>query len=167
MAFDYNSRLINVLNVLVDNNTTTSAVDISNGLYTRINSDDIIAIDPELTVPRADRLPAIYVTIVSKDEEFAGLGATGIQKSPKLSTVYYNVLGIIGKYGAYEGQSTTLKDVYIIAHNIERVFQKEYKLSNTAMWCNPVSTEFSAPVKLGEGFAKAVLVRLQARYMFT
>ena len=124
MGFDYNSRLANVMTALTDYNTTTGTViDLSGSMTVRINSDNIMAIDPELTTPRADRLPAIYVTISNKEEEYSAIGATGINNNKKIATVNYNIFGIVGKYGGWEGQSTTLVDVYKLAQNIEAVFQ--------------------------------------------
>lgn len=166
MGFDYTSRLGNVLSALKDNNTTTSAVDLSNGLSERVNSDNIVCIDPEITTPRADMLPAIYITISNKEEDYAAVGATGVAGNLKNATVNYNIFTVMSKYGGYEGQSTTLKDLYKLCQNIEGVFQQEYKLSNTAMWCNPTSTEFSSPINIGDGFTKVALIKLQAKYLF-
>jgi len=166
MPFDYNANLTAVLNALKDYNTTTASPDLSSGLNTRVNNDNILGIDPELTSPRADRMPAIYVTISNKEEDAAAIGATGIGKTKKEATVIFDVWGVVGKYGGWEGQSVTLSDVYELAENIEGVFQAEYKLSGTAMFINPVTTEFSPVIELGESFAKIVQVRLEAHYLF-
>lgn len=166
MAFDYNARLLNVITALQDYNTTTSSPDLSSGLNVRIDNANILAIDPELTTPRSDRMPAIYVTIENKDEEYQGIGNVGSAGAMKNATVNFNIVGIVGQYGAWEGQSTTLSDVYKMSKNIESVFREEFLLSNTALYCNPLSTVFSPAIAIGDGFSKAVLVRLQAKYLF-
>ena len=166
MAFDYNTKLAAVIKALKDYNTTTSTPDLSSGLTSRIDDANILGFDPMLETPRADRMPAIYVMIDRKDEDYSALGSTGPSGSMKKAKVDFNIIGIVGKNGGWEGQSTTLADVYDLAENIEGVFQKEFKLSNTAMWCNPVQTDFGAAVKLGEGFAKVVVIKLRAEYLF-
>lgn len=172
MSFDYIVNLSAVTQALKDHNTTTASAttttspDLSDGLSERINSDNILETDPELTTPRADRLPAIYVMIANKDESAGGIGATGPGKVKKEALVEYEIFGIYGKYGGHSPHSELLTDVYKLARNIEGVFQAEHKLSNTALWCNPVRTEFSPALDIGEGFAKAVLITLQANYMF-
>lgn len=139
---------------------------ISLDLNVIVDDDNIFAIDPNLTTPRADRMPAIYVTIDNKEEEYAGIGATGATGAKKEATVMYNVYAVTGKYGGYEGQSTTLKDLYQLTENIENVFREEYKLSNTALWCNTANTQFSPTIDIGEGFAKVSLIQLEAKYLF-
>lgn len=168
MPFDYNSNLTAVINALKDYNTTSASPDLSDGLSERINNDNILASDPDIdwTAKRSDRLPAVYVMIATKDESMATMGLTGTSGVKKEARVEYQVFGIIGKSGGYSPHSELLTDVYKLAKNIEGVFQAEIKLSNTALWCNPTSTEFSAPLDIGEGFAKAVLIRLEAIYLF-
>lgn len=166
MPFEYVANINAILNVLKNHNTTTASPDLSNGLSERVDNDNIINSDPELVTPRADRLPAIYVMIANKDEEAAGLGATGVSGVRKHATVEYDIFAIYGKYGGGNAHSDLLTDVYKFAKNIEGVFQQEYKLSNTALFCHPKTTEFSPAIDLGEGFAKAILIRLEASYHF-
>lgn len=166
MSFPYNTNLTSVINVLKNHNTTTASPDLSDGLSERINNDDILATDPELVKPRATRLPAVYGLIANKDETSAGIGPTGPSGVKKQALVEYEIYGICRKQGGHSPHSELLTDVYTLAKNIEGVFQAEYKLSNTALWCNPTTTEFSPAVDIGEGFAKAVLIRLEASYLF-
>jgi hypothetical protein len=166
MPFDYDTNLNAVVNALKNYNSAGSSPDLSDGLSERINNVNILASDPELNKPRADRLPAIYVMISDKEETPEALGATGVSGTKKRATVRYDIFGIFGKYGGHSPHSELLTDIYKLAKNIEGVFQAEYDLSNTALWCHPVSTEFSPAIDLGEGFAKAVLVNLEAAYFF-
>lgn len=167
MPFTYATFLTNVYNCIKDHNTTTASPDLSNGLDVRIDDGNILKTDPEIEPPRADRLPAVYIRIADKTEESAGLGATGSSGVKKEAIVTYDVIGIYGKYGGWSPHSELLTDIYTMAENIEGVFQTEYTLSNTALYVNPIATEFSAPIDLGsEGFAKVVLIRLEAHYLF-
>jgi len=166
MPFDYSVNLNAVMNALKNHNTTTATPDLSSGLDERIDNDNILATDPELVPPRADRLPAIYVMIADKEEESETIGATGQTGVKKRATVHFEIFGIYGKYGGHSPHSELLTDIYKLAENIEGVLQAEYTLSNTALWCNPISTEFSPTIDIGENFAKAVLIRVEAVYLF-
>lgn len=166
MSFSYVTNLGKVINALKEHNTTTASPDLSTGLDIRINNDNILKTDPSIEQPRADRFPAIYVLINNKEEIYESLNAPGPTGAFKKAEVNYDIIGIYGKYGGYSPHSELLDDVYTLAGNIEGVFQAEYNLSGTALWCNPVSTEFSTAMDIGEGFVKAVLVRLTAQYMF-
>lgn len=168
MPFDYTTHLDSVVNALKNYNSAGSSPDLSNSLTERIDNGNVVASDPNVdpSALRADRLPAIYVMISRKDESGATIGRTGTSGVRKKATVEYEVFGIYGKAGGHSPHSELLTDVYKLAKNIEGVFQAEVKLSNTALWCNPYSTEFSPAIEIGEGFAKCVLVKLTAVYLF-
>ena len=166
MSFNYITNLNAVVQALKDYNTTTASPYLSDGLSTKIDNDNILKTDPEISPPRADRLPAIYVVIRSKEESSTSIGPTGPNGVKKGAVIEYEIYGIFGKYGGHSPHSELLEDIYKMAGNIEGIFQAEYDLSNTALLCNPVSTEFSPSIDIGEGFAKAVLIRLEAHYMF-
>ena len=168
MPFDYTTNLDSIINALKNYNSTGSSPDLSASLTERISNDNIVASDPEVDkgALRSDRLPAIYVMISRKDESGATIGRTGTINVRKKAVVEYEIFGIYGKAGGWSPHSELLTDVYKLAKNIEGVFQAEVKLSNTALWCNPGSTEFSPAREIGEGFAKCVLVRLTATYLF-
>jgi len=166
MSFPYITNLNAVVNALKNHNTTTASPNLSSGLSVTIDNDNILATDPNLVAPRSDRLPAIYVMIARKDESSTSIGPTGPTGALKDALVSYEIFGIFGKSGGHSAHSELLTDIYNLAGNIEGVFQAEYDLSNTALWCNPGATEFSPAIDIGEGFAKAVLVRLDGKYMF-
>lgn len=166
MGFNYVTNLGKVINALKDHNTITASPDLSTGLDTRINNDNILKTDPTIETPRSDRFPAIYVLINNKEELYETLSAPGPTGAMKRAEVTYDIIGIYGKHGGYSPHSELLDDVYTLAGNIEGVFQAEYNLSSTALWCNPGSTEFSTAMDIGDGFVKAVLVRLTAQYLF-
>ena len=166
MPFQYITNTTAIINVLKNHNTTTATPDLSDGLSERVKNDNIVINDPELSQTRSDRFPAIYVMINTKDEEYEGIGATGVGGAKKRATLSYDIFAIFGKYGSHSSHTNLLTDVYKFAGNIEGVFQQEYTLSNTALWCNPTVTEFSPATDIGEGFVKAVLIRLEADYIF-
>lgn len=166
MPFDYLENVTTVITALKNYNTTTAAVDLSDGLNVRVNNDDIHNSEPEIEKSRADRLPAIYVYIAEKEEEGAALGPTGPSGTKKEAMLEYRIHGVFGKHGAHVAHSKVLEDVYKFAKNIEGVFQAEYQLSNTALWCNPSRTSFLPAGRIGESFAKEVVIRLDAKYLF-
>lgn len=164
MPFDYEANLTAVTNALSQYNTTTSSPDLSSGLTTRVKN--VFARDPRITPPRNLDLPAVFVMISNKEEDFAGLGATGPTGNRKSAQVTYDIFGVYIKDGATDSHSTLLTETYRFAENIEGVFQAELDLSNTALWCNPQSTNF-APALQNEGsLIKAFLVQLVAQYHF-
>lgn len=168
MPFDYTTNLGAVVQALKDYNTTLTTPDLSNGLSKRISNDNILASDPNISwaAKRADRLPAIYIMIARADEEEATIGLTGTTKVKKEKRVEYEIFGLFGKSGGHSPHSELLAEVAEMATNITSVFRTEILLSDTALYCNPVSIEFTDVLDFGEGFAKAVLIRLEAHYLF-
>ena len=167
MPFEYVDNLDAIKNVLNDNNTTTSTVDLSADLTVRVKS--IVTGDPEIERPtlRGDLLPQIYVRIANKDEEFGTLGSPGpaAKNSTKEATVLYDIIAFMGKEGWHKAHSDVMEDAYNMARNIEGVFQKEFRASGTAMWVNPVRTDFLGPFDIDGSVVKVVMVQLEAKYI--
>ena len=166
MSFPYNTVTTAVINVLKNHNTTTATPDLSNGLNVRVTNDNIILGDIRLIQPRADRMPLITVLMDTKTEEYAGIGATGPTRHKKQATSIIQVGVIVGKYGGYEADDVVLRDLYQLAGNAETVFQQEYTLSNTCLWCNPSSSNFIDVNPYGEGFARPFLINLTTEHLF-
>lgn len=164
MPYDYEANITAVYNVLSNANTTTATVDLSSGLTTRVKN--VYKNDPATTSIRQDSYPCVFVRISNKDEEFAGIGATGPNNNKKLATVVFDVIGLYHKDGVITEHSTVLNEVYKLAENIEGVFQQEMTLSNTALWCNPRRSEFFGPFQSQGVFVKGVLIELEGRYLF-
>ena len=166
MPFDYEANVTAVRNALRTQNTTTANPDLSSGLTTRVQTIEID--DPEVSGIQWRDLPAVYVRVSSADEDMASLGAPGplTTNVQKLKNVTYEISGLYHKEGAAQLTRDTMTELYRLAENIEGVFQREYRLSNTAMWCNPKASQFGQGV-LGDGTRiKGVLVTLDARYIF-
>lgn len=166
MPFEYETNTTAVIDALKSYNTTTSNPDLSSGLTTRIDNDNIQLRDFEILGQQTINLPAVFVRVVNADEEFMSLGTTGPSKAHKLKTVQYQILAIYRREGIYSSHSELLTETYRLAENIEGVFQAELTLSNTALWCNPRRTEFSSAYEFGGSWEKAVLVELEAKYRF-
>lgn len=164
MPFDYEANITAIYNVLADANTITATVDLSSGLTTRIKN--IYKNDPATTSIRQDSYPCVFIRISSKDEEYAGLGATGPTGNKKLATCVYDIIGLYHKDSVITAHSTVLNEVYKMAENIEGVFQQEFTLSNTALWCNSRRSEFFGPFQSEGAFVKGVLIELEGRYLF-
>ena len=166
MGFAYITNLNAVINVLKNHNTTTASPDLSANLNVRVDNDNILITDPNIIQPRADRMPSIFVLYASKTEEYSGIGATGFAGHKKQGTGNIQVFGLVGKFGGYEPDETVLKDVYNLASNCEAVFQQEFTLSNTCLYCNPNTTNFNTGLNYGEGFARPFVINLSAEYLF-
>ena len=164
MPFDYETNVAAIQNVLLAHNTTTASPDLSSGLTTRVRN--VLVDDPEITAIQWDDLPAIYVRVISADEEAASLGPTGPTGVRKTKNATYELVGMYIRDGASGLGRTHLTEVYRLAENLEGVFQAESNLSSTALWCHPASTNFGA-FGLGEGSrVKGFVTTLRARYHF-
>lgn len=165
-GFEYQNYLANVVQALKDYNTTTSSVDLSANLSIRVNNDNIKGMFPKIEQIRADLMPSIFISIANKEEEYSGLGATGASGTKKMATVNYNIYGFAGKQEGWGSHSTTTQDLHNLARNIEAIYQTEYKLSNTAMFCNCVKTEFGDPLNINQNQTMVLYIQLQAKYLF-
>lgn len=165
MPFDYNTNINAVRQALVDHNTVTASPDLSAGLTHRVKTIKIF--DPEITAQKMSTYPAVYVRLITKDEEYTSLGATGSAGNKKQAEVAYDVMGYYLREGIVKQQEDLLNEIYNLAENVEGVFQAEFRLSNTALWCNPQTTDFSPPISGGEDtWVKSMRVELKAMYHF-
>lgn len=166
-GFEYKTNINAVVQALKDYNTCTSNAYLSESLTTAIHNDNIYNRNPEVTVLNGRNLPAIFVRINNSGEEYMGIGPTGSSGAKKEKTVTYDVIGMYPSQGQSNREEDRLEEVYNLARNIEHVFQEEYKLSNTALWCNPATSDFQGPFGLEDGtLVKTVNIELQAKYLF-
>lgn len=169
-GFNYNTNLTAVLNALRDYNTTTSTPDLSDGLGEgrRVKDENIRIGDPDVEMIRANRLPAIFVRIDSANEDFSGIGETGSTKNSKFKDVTYSIFAVFGRAGGSERHADAMEGVSKMVQNIEAVFQTEFDLSSTAMWCQPKRTVISnVPLDpQGATWIKVAAIDLEARYFF-
>jgi len=165
MGFDYSANVTAIKNALETCNTSTSTPDLSEGLTSRVKN--VFISDPEIVSVKSVLYPAVYVRISSKQEEFSSIGGTGVTNgAKKFADVTYDIFGLYQKNGAYTDYANVLTEIYNFGRNIEAVFQSELTLSGTALWCNPVKTDYLGPFP-GDGvWVKGVRVELKARYLF-
>lgn len=167
MPYEPNTNIADILAVLTSNNTTTVSHDLSEGLNTRLKDQDIIKQDPLLERPRVDRLPAVYITINNDEEEFAGIGNTGVTGAKKMMTVNYDIYGLIGKYGGHSQDVDLLTEVYDLSRNIRTVFQNNVQLGTpkVVLDSNVVTANY-ANIEFERSFMGVVLINFQVRYLF-
>lgn len=167
MPFEYSTNLESILNALKDYNTTTASPYLSDSLTTKILNTNIIGEDSEMLEIRADNLPAIFVRISNKEEDFASMGATGSSGVRKKAIVFYDVIAMYSKDSGYDQHATVLDEIYKLARNVEGVFQKERTLSSTALFSQVTETNFLSPIELNNGImVKSALLKLRAEYLF-
>ncbi len=163
MAFEYETNVDAVVSNLLPPNTTTASPDTSANLTRRIAT--IKVGDPETASVNLKELPAVFVRIQSADEEAAGLGGTGPTGVQKFKEVVYEIVSMYHRDGAHTGLPDHMDEAYTMARNVEGVFQAEYRLSNTAMWCHPERTDFGG-FQFGAVRIRASVIQLRAKYMF-
>lgn len=167
MPLDYEANIGAVVNALQDYNTTTASPDLSSGLTTRVDNNYVVQGNLELSGQQSIKLPAVYVRIIDSDEEGAGLGETGPSLNKKFKTIRYEIVGLYRREGIGSTISDLMTEVYRFAENIEGVFQAEFDLSGTALWCHPVNTTFSTPLQHDTGaWVMGTRINLEARYLF-
>lgn len=167
-GFNYTTNLAAVVQALKDYNTTTAAIDLSAGLTTRIPDDNIMAGDPSVSMIRNDRIPAVFVRINSADENFLSIGPTGPTKNTKEKNVVYDIFAMYAREGVNATFADTLNEIGNMVRNIEAVFQAEFQLSATALWCQARRTSI-ANVPLdsqGATWIKTAMIELEAKYYF-
>lgn len=166
MPFDYEANVAAVRSAMLTRNTTTANPDLSSGLTTRVRN--IFISNPDVNLIRWNDLPAIYVRVQVGNEEPSGLGATGPQSTnaPKFKEVAYELIGLYARDGARTEQDDHETQIYRLAENLEGVFQREFTLSGTALWCHPERTDFGA-FQAGEGLrVRGIVTTLRAKYFF-
>lgn len=169
MPFEYTTNITALVNALKNANTTTAAQPLSGSLTTAILTENIQASDPELITIRDDRLPAIFVRISNKDEDFAGIGPTGqgSTRVKKEARVNYDVIGMYSKDSAADTHEILLNEVYTMSRNIEAAISNDFSLGGTALWAQAAATDFYGPFNVqGGGWVKVVLIKVEAKYLF-
>ena len=164
MPFDYEANLTAIKNCLDQHNTTTASPDLSSGMTTRVRN--VVINDPDVAAIQWDDLPAVYIRMQQATEEAAGLGPTGPSGVRKTKEAQIELVGMYHRDGAHTASRTHLTEVYRLAENLEGVFQAEYTLSGTALFCHPATTNFGA-FQLGDGArVKGFVTTLRAKYHF-
>lgn len=166
--FEYATNLNSVLQVLKDHNTTTASPYLSLSLTTAINSENIMADDPEIVNVRIDHLPAIFVRLNRKDDEFASIGnpGTATNRVRKKAEVSYDVIAMYAKEGGHSTNQNVMSELYTMTRNIEGVLNSECTLSGTALWSQPTFSDFFPPFKIDGSWVKTVLIQLRASYLY-
>lgn len=166
MPFDYEANVAAVNNNITAHNTTTATPDLSSGMTTRVRT--IRVDDPDIAAIRWQELPAVFVRVQAAEEEPSGLGLTGpgATRVQKFKTAIYEVIGLYPRDGAHTTNRAHMTEVYRFAENAEGVFQQEFTLSGTALWCHPERTDFGAFQVEGGDVVKAFVTTLRARYLF-
>ena len=132
----------------------------------RINDKDVMIGDPLITHIRGDRYPFIFMRLSNSQEEFQSLGTTGARGCKKMKTVSVDIFGFYKRDGASAPYGGLLQGMHTLARNIEGVIQANATLGGTAMWANPRTTTFANLPMDGGTWVKAVLVEVEARYLF-
>lgn len=167
MPFDYAANVAAVRQCLADYNTATANPYLSQSLTTQIVS--VLVDDPEVAgVQWTNHLPGVFIRIQTGEEEAASLGDTGplARHVQKFKTVAYEIIGLYPRDGASAANADHMTEIYQFAENLEGVFQREFTLSGTALWCHPERTDFGAFQTPGGVRVKAFVTTLRARYMF-
>ena len=162
MPFGYQTAATAIVNALTNANTSTAAVNLSGGLSTTVST--IIVNDPEIIAIRKLDFPAVIIRVNRMSTEFTEMGVDSSGYSTRDRTVNYDIFAMYMREGMHTDHSTGVAALYRLAQNIEGVLEREQTLSNTALWCRPVSTQFAdLPGQGGVSF-KIARIDLEARY---
>jgi hypothetical protein len=168
MSFQYKQMLSTLVDVLKQNNTTTSAVDLSGSLTTRIDNNNIFIRDIEKTPPKKYEFPCIYIRLGDSQSEIQSLGLTGISsnRTHKGKTLNYDIIALYQKEGFWSSDEELNNEVLQLASNIEGVFEQNMTLSGTALWCNTIRTDFVGPFEGKGNWIKGVYIHLQVKHHY-
>lgn len=164
-GFDYQTNVAAVKNALEDYNTTTSTPSLKTDMSTTVQTIEVN--DPDKVGIQLRNLPALYIRIRDASEGAAAFGPTGpgSNKVRKYKEVRYEIFGLYKKEGMRETTEDHLQHIYKLAQNTEAIFQAEYQLSGTALWCHPERTDFGDALIDGD-IVKGFRLDLRARYLF-
>lgn len=162
MAFDYVSKINNVVNVLKAHNTSTSSPDLSASMSVRIPDNSIKVDDINISGLRTDQTPAVYVSLNTSDEEETVLGGSSTRRKEK--NVVYDIFGI-WKSPMSTKHESKLIDFYQMASNVEEVLKSGHTLSNTALHTEPTTTDFKAE-ESDNTIYKVFKTTLNVRYFY-
>lgn len=163
MSFDYVARIGNVVNVLVNHNTTTASPDLSASMSTRIQR--IVNDDPNIQGIRGDKTPAFFVSLNTASDEEEQMGANFVNRK-KQKSVSYDIHGIYKKEGFSKEHESHITDFYQMANNLEAVLKAEATLSNTALHVELVDTDFKSD-QPENSYVKVFKTTLNVRYFYS
>jgi hypothetical protein len=169
MPLDLVANTAAIVQALQDYNTTTAAAYVSQSVgSSQIDSRNIMAGDPEIEAVRADRIPGIYVRVSSWESQPGAIGKTGVGagRVHSRAKVIFDIIALVRKDGGATAYSTLLKDVSNLARNVEGVFRHEYTLSGTAMFCQPVRTNFIVTMDDQNRWVRGFVMELEASYNY-
>ena len=149
---EYRNILTSITDVLAAN--TGGTLDASLTTAVRLISRG----DPNNKPVQIDQYPAIFVQLISKDEDFAQIG-----QQKKDMTINFDIFGLVQ---FSDGSDDSDLEVQNLARNIESILRTNIRLSQTVLWCNPNSTQFDAAWKDGI-WLSAVTVGLECRLLQT
>lgn len=167
MPFDYAANVEAVRANLAAHATSTANPILSQSL-TANTIATIRVDDPDIVGVHTRELPAIFIRVQNSEEEPASLGPTGPLGTHvrKFKTVSYELVGLYHRDGMHTTHRDHLTELYQFAENVEGVFQREFTLSGTALWCHPERTDFGS-FQTKEGVhIKGFVTTLRAKYLF-
>jgi len=158
MAIDVYAIRGYIVNLLTENNTTTSSYDISSGLTERVK--EIIgdyAKSPQLNI----NYPAIYVETKNKKEEHFVMGGGSNKRN---ITMQFDIVAVCQYgFGQFDGRLLSDKEMITLAQNIESLFRNKITLSNTVDMCLVTNTDYDVE-QVGEStYNSAARISLEVK----
>lgn len=166
MSFNYATKIDGIVDVLYNHATASASPFLSDGLTTPINKELILADDPQSRGLRNDEYPCIFVRLSNAEEDFSGVGPTGLTGAYKQKTVFFDILCFYRREGVNQTNPELLSEIYKLAENVESVLREEFTASGTALWIAPRSTDFLGPFNDGTSWIKVAQMQVEGKYHF-
>lgn len=144
MTINYNGKLNEIVTFLKDHNTTTASPYLSSSLTSTVimSNDNILADDPNIVGIRGDKMPALFVSLNTADEEESQMGELSNRK--KFKTIAYDVHGCFRRPGMSTTHAAALNNFYQLAENTEAILKREFFNATNVISSELTSTDFKA-----------------------
>jgi len=167
MAVDLNGILTNIQSLLQTNNTTTSTVvDLSNGLETRLRQNAIMKIHPQMIRPGADLVPFVTCYIVKKEME-DGTIAKNKLSIQRQATVSLEIVGAVWNddYNSVN-QDPADAEIHTLMENIEHILRSDDTLSSVVKWHVPRECSYYDQRIDEEAHLRTGFLRIEAKVFY-
>jgi len=137
---------------LLRNNKSTLNEGLTSG-KTFTKDEQIKAGNPFTTPVAANEYPVILVKIISKEEDFHGLGGGG----RKLATITYRIFAMVRIFQKSQDDDD---EVMKLTENIEEVFRDNIDINGNVLYSNPSAVDFFAGAE-GSTYVSVASIDLQ------
>lgn len=132
---DLNGILSNIQSLLLTNNTTTSSVvDLSSGLETRLRDNAILKIHPLMIRPGADLVPFVTCYVLKKTMEDTSIAKDQLNIK-RQAVVELEVVGAVYNDDfSSVGTDPADSEIHTLMENVEKILRSDTTLGGKVTW---------------------------------